>query len=208
MRGLPPQLTAELLKEANALAHMVVFHTSPTVRYCDLDVDLYHESNWYYARGFEFSEIECSLATSVDQITLSIDNTDLVWSGIVMNQEIRTKRFDLFLAAIGDTARVIASSQLFAGIIDSAEIDDQAQRATITIVSPMIYWKRRIPRRNHSPACFWQFKGVECGYDGTETWCDQSWERCAALANKVNFGGFRWLPGLADKEVWWGKVPK
>ncbi|MEM5789014.1 MAG: hypothetical protein AAGU11_17005, partial [Syntrophobacteraceae bacterium] len=79
MRALPAQLTAELLKEANFLAHLLVFFTSPALRYCDLDVDLHYDSNWYYSRGFEYTEIECSLDQSVDQITISMDNADLVW---------------------------------------------------------------------------------------------------------------------------------
>jgi hypothetical protein len=46
---------------------------------------------------------------------------------------------------------------------------------------------------------------TECGYIGAETWCDQSYERCATLMNTANFGGERFLPALMEKEIWWGR---
>ncbi|GAI73202.1 unnamed protein product, partial [marine sediment metagenome] len=49
----------------------------------------------------------------------------------------------------------------------------------------------------------------ECGYGGGETWCDRTYARCVVLANSDNFGGFRWLPSIVDKEVFWGpQAPK
>jgi hypothetical protein len=49
---------------------------------------------------------------------------------------------------------------------------------------------------------------TECAYLGDETWCDQSYARCVTLGNSDNFGGFRFLPSLMEKDIWWGKVPK
>lgn len=42
----------------------------------------------------------------------------------------------------------------------------------------------------------------------TYAWCDHSYERCAQMSNSDNFGGFRWLPFLQDKILWWGRGPK
>jgi len=44
-----------------------------------------------------------------------------------------------------------------------------------------------------------------CNYTGAETSCDQSYDRCIELGNQANFGGFRWQPYLADKDLWWGR---
>ncbi len=49
----------------------------------------------------------------------------------------------------------------------------------------------------------WFLMGT-CRYAGAETWCDRSWERCAALDNTINFEGCRWLPGIQGKQIWWG----
>jgi hypothetical protein len=50
-----------------------------------------------------------------------------------------------------------------------------------------------------------EYKAGTCNYIGGETWCDQSWPRCNALGNTAYFRGCRWLPYLADKEIWWGR---
>ncbi len=40
-----------------------------------------------------------------------------------------------------------------------------------------------------------------------ETWCDQTFDRCKELGNQRNFGGFRFIPAIAEKQIWWGRVP-
>jgi len=46
----------------------------------------------------------------------------------------------------------------------------------------------------------------QCLYAGGETWCDRTYARCLVLGNTDNFGGFRWLPSIIDKEIWWGRL--
>ena len=36
-------------------------------------------------------------------------------------------------------------------------------------------------------------------------WCDGSYDRCLLMDNTANFGGFRWLPALQDRKIWWGQ---
>jgi hypothetical protein len=51
------------------------------------------------------------------------------------------------------------------------------------------------------------YEVTECAYIGSETWCDQSYDRCLVLGNQLNFGGFRYLPACCEQELWWGKAP-
>lgn len=44
-----------------------------------------------------------------------------------------------------------------------------------------------------------EFKGPECGYDGTETECSRTFERCRELGNQRRFGGF---PGIGRIGYW------
>ena len=54
----------------------------------------------------------------------------------------------------------------------------------------------------------WHTPGT-CRYSGSGTWCDKSWDRCVTLGNSINFGGFRWLTGLQEKTIYWGRhAPK
>jgi len=38
--------------------------------------------------------------------------------------------------------------------------------------------------------------------------CDKSIDRCILLGNRVNFGGFTYIPMMAQKEIWWGEKQK
>ena len=131
--------------------------------------------------------------------------------------------YNIYLGTTGDTgyiywddvsivpldvppASVLATAILFSGIIDGGKLDHQ--RARFDVLSPFVFWRRKTPRRIHQATCPWPFKGTRCGYAGGETWCDQSFDRCAALSNTNSFGGFRWLPSLQNKEIWWGRSPQ
>jgi hypothetical protein len=205
MRSIPTALNTELLKEASFLAHLVVLSAATPLRYTDLDVDVWSGGNQYMARGFEFDGIEYSLSATVDKMGLRVDNVDQAVSSLVMSEEIRGKGASITLAALTDQAQVIATAQIFSGLIDMIEVDELSGR--IDIVTPWILWRRKLPRRAHSATCPWVFKGTECGYTGGETWCDQTYERCTALSRTSYFGGFRWLPDLQDKQLWWGMAP-
>ena len=39
-------------------------------------------------------------------------------------------------------------------------------------------------------------------------WCDFTPERCEALNNRLNYGGFKYMSELAIKEYWWGAKQK
>lgn len=54
-------------------------------------------------------------------------------------------------------------------------------------------WPPRLQFRNR---CFWQYKGIECGYTGTLPSCDFTMDGsngCEAHGNQLRFGGF---PGI------------
>lgn len=205
MRTLPSDLAAEISKESWFLAHLVeITLDSYTYRYCDIDMDIWHEGNQYLARGIEFDAANLSLLPKVDSITFEIDNVALEISSMVMNNEVRGKRCVIYRAAVDrQSLQPIGTATLFVGFLDEVEIDHQ--RGRFTVFNQFIKWKTPTPRRIHSATCPWTFKGAECGYSGSETWCDHSWDRCSTLGNTPSFGGFRWLPALQDKEISWGK---
>jgi hypothetical protein len=103
----------------------------------------------------------------------------------------------------GGTEQLIVE-QMFYGIVGEWKILGDT-KVEITIVNEFIYWNKK-SLRNHSPSCQWAFKGVECKYAGGADWCDKSFDRCSNINNDENYGGFRWLPSIADKEIWWGRV--
>lgn len=90
---------------------------------------------------------------------------------------------------------------LFNGYVTDWNLNER--QAKINLSNEFMLWRKktlRIP----APSCPWSFKGTECGYAGSETWCDQSSERCKALSNYDSFGGRRYIAAVEDKKLWWG----
>lgn len=176
--------------------------------YTTCDVPLVYDGNKYLPRGFEPETISYGTNDIVDQVTLKIDNTigdltdDLI-DGTVQGQ---TATLSLILLD-ADKVTIVGGTitQLFSGEIDSWSIETDNQ-VSLTITNQLAKWNRRT-LSNHSSSCRWkQFKGAVCGYSGAETYCDRSYARCLELGNTANFGGFRWLPSIEGKEIWWGRV--
>lgn len=101
--------------------------------------------------------------------------------------------------------------ELFRGFIGEWEITGDAS-VTIGVNSEFIMWNKKV-LRNHSASCQWTYCGTECGFtpsNALET-CDFSYNNCVAkntvkAGQSLRFGGFRFLPVIAEKEVWWGRT--
>jgi predicted metal-binding protein len=208
MKGLPVELTTELVKEYHAISHLFELSFSTVQRFTDADIDIYWGGQWWYDKGVNFDSATFSASPKVDSIQFEMDNVDLGVSTVIMTEEVRGKSCVIYQVALNKNMAVLGSTKLFVGFIDQIEIDGKKGR--FTIYNHFIRWKMSTPRRIHQATCMWTFKGTQCGYAGADTWCDHSWERCNAVTpnNKLNFGGFRWLPALAEKSIWWGKVPR
>ncbi|TAN40800.1 MAG: DUF2163 domain-containing protein [Nitrospirae bacterium] len=207
MRSIPTALSVELLKDANFLCHLIELNFSTPLYFTDLDVDVYHNGHQYMARGMELANVSTSMSMEVDNTSFVIDNVSRDISTTILNEEVRGKRCTIRLAALTDHASVIGEMVKFAGIIDSFPNMDE-KKVPLEIYSPFVFWKRKTPRRIHQATCPWIFKDSEtCRYAGTSA-CDLSWDNCATLNNTINFGGFRWILSLQNKQIWWGRAPK
>jgi hypothetical protein len=113
----------------------------------------------------------------------------------------------LGIALLDRDGSVIGIATLFIGDIDAWDLDEE--RLKLTAVSVMNAWSQETLNL-HSPSCRWkEFKNAAtCKYAGAETWCDRTYTRCSSLGNTANYGGFRWLPSIVDKVLWWGRTPK
>ena len=107
----------------------------------------------------------------------------------------------------GDDSTTYGTATLFMGYIDAWELNEETLK--LTAVSIMSAWSQTTLNL-HSPSCRWKkFKDAStCKYAGDETWCDRTYSHCLVLENTANFGGFRWIPSIVDKTIWWGRVPK
>jgi len=211
---------------------------SGTYRQTDADVDLWCEGDKYDSRDFTFGEVETSGTMGVDSMSATFNNADLAMSAMVLSEDIMGRPFTLSFICVAEgefvlseTAQgillegglldgqkllketeqtygpysIIAKQSLFYGLISDWEIREDAVWMEFT--NELAFWSKKTLRKADS-SCPWEFGATECGYSGDQDWCDQSYERCKELGNTDNFGGFRFLPAIAEKDIWWGRSPK
>jgi len=206
MRDIDVDIQAALAAEEMrpfALLHFEI--DSVHYRYTDCDVPIVVGGNRYEPRGFKQQSILYSLNKVVDSVKLEVDNLDDALTKTFIGGTPQDSDCDLKFVVLDSDYAIIASTQtLFEGFINGWGLLEEKVRATIS--SLFNRWAQRTLSK-HSASCRWKaFKGTECTYSGAATWCDRSYTRCEDLANTDNFGGFRWLPSIVDKEIWWGKV--
>lgn len=174
-------------------------------RYTDCDVPLVVDGETYSPRGAKLEPIRYSLATVVDSMKISIDNLDSALTAVFVSGTPQGETVTLKIALVDSNNAAMANPvTLFQGIIDGWNLDEES--ISFTVASELVRWSQKTLAK-HSASCRWkEFKGTECTYAGIETWCDRSYTRCSALGNQANFGGFRWLPSIVDKELWWGRT--
>lgn len=212
MRGLPPDLTTELIKNYSSLQQLVkLSFAGGTIRLTDADMKIFYDDDtgdgaqWWYPRGLRLDPAQYSTSPKVDSILFEVDDVDRTFAAIILTEETRGRDCIVYRAALDNNMKVIGGAvPSFVGFLDAIEFD--GKKARFDVFNHFIKWEMKAPRRIHQALCGWTYGGARCGEAGT-TWCDHSWNRCTALGNTINFGGFRWISALADKDIWWGRVP-
>ena len=154
-------------------------------------------------RQFDLQPISYSMDDVVDQVALTVDNRDQVLTPYFTDEAPQGSAITIRETVLDDNFDPLGAVVQFKGVLDSWELSDSD--VNMVVSNELSRWNQRTLAL-HSASCRWkQFKGTECAYSGAATWCDRSYSRCVALANTPNFGGFRWLPSIQDKEIWWGQ---
>lgn len=224
MRALPAALTSELNTDGAKLGHLleIVFDNAipaSNFYFTDIDGDVVYDSGAgygvqnYLSRGIKFNQAKYSLLPRVDSMTFEIDNVSLEMSSLVQTKDTRGRDCVIYRAAFGHTSHstnknpfgVIAAVPMFVGLLDTVNIN--GMKAEFQVLSQMVRWNMPTPRRKHGSRCWWTFKDpATCKYAGGLSSCDKTWGQCTTRGNTANYGGFRWLPALVDKEVKWGRA--
>lgn len=204
MKDLSPLIEAALAAEEGKLFWFLDFGFNTSLRYTDCDIDFWYDGNKFESMSFGVSGINYSAKSGVDKVDINIQNVDLTMSAILLNEDVMNKWVKMYIGLLDDdNAIIVQLIEVFRGIVSTWKLSES--NAKITIVNEFILWKKKTLRK-HQSACRWPFKSTECKYSGSATWCDQGYARCLALGNQDNFGGFRWLPDLMEKEIYWGRT--
>ncbi len=205
MRSWPADVITQLEAEGYRPHHLVAFDFSTPLRYTNCDIPLSYGGDLYNPRPFIVPEISYSIESSVDKIVLEIDMADR--DATLLEEFVGGTPGDtttyLYLQVLDTDMQEISTTTLFQGKIDSYDYSSSILR--ISVASFHSLWNKKSMEKS-TPTCRRNFKQADCGYAGAETWCDRSWGRCTVLANTDRFNGFRFLPDLEDKVIWWGRA--
>ena len=206
MKTISTAVNAQLEAEQFQYFYTVEIRLSgTTLYYTDCDRPVHYNNIRYYPAPLGFADIAYAASLSVDQVTVEFGNASLTMSAYLLGEDARNKTIIIGQGCMNSGGAVLGITNLFQGIIGEWEVRED--RATIRALNELVLWRKR-PLRSASATCPWLFKGAECAYAGAGAWCDQSYSRCYELSNQANFGGFRFLPALMEKELWWGRVPR
>ena len=181
-----------------------------TYRYTDCDVPIVYDGETYLTIAFTIGAIQYSIIDIVDSMDVTFDNVGLQLYTSFIAGEAQGSDFTVRIVLLDEDYQIIDEENvyiLFDGFIDEWTMDEM--KIQVRIVNIFTTWKQKTLSR-HPASCRWKvFGGEECKYpNAQDTTCDRSYARCIELDNESNFGGFRHLPDLEDKELWWGRAPK
>jgi hypothetical protein len=182
MLTLPEDLLTELLKPVMYVAHLIQINfTSRTFYWTDCDQDVYW-IRWYNNHPITYDNISQAGDLEAGTLRLTVSNIDKTFSDLVQIENIQDKEVTIKRVFLDANLDVIGIPTLiYLGYTDEIVIDET--KAVISVADELIKWQTRCPRCIHEGKCRWKdFKGTECGYTGSETWCDRSWGRCVALS--------------------------
>jgi len=196
----------ELIKEGYRVFLFIDLELgSGTYRFNNSDIDLPLGGNIYTSRDFVPDRIPQSGDMGVDTVSLNFNSSDGVIPAIILSEDIQGRNATIKFACLDDNYQIIVAEPIFSGTISNWKMRESS--SMIEIKNDMILWNKKTLRTCQS-SCPWEFKGTECTYAGAIDWCDRSYEHCVSLDNSDNFGGFRFLPSIMEKEIYWGRNPK
>jgi len=203
MRNFDADIIAELAKEVAAAFWLVELQLTSTHYYSNCDIDLYSGGQTYQHHPLDIKEIHQGAGFNIDRVTVEFSNVGLAFSSLLLNEDASNKTAILSFVMLDSDAQIIdAAVEFFQGTIADWTLTER--RATINLTTEFMLWRKKALRLP-TPSCPWSFKGAECTYASSATWCDKSVERCKALSNYDNFGGRRYIAAIEDQKIYWGE---
>lgn len=136
------------------------------------------------------SEVQTSLDGSLEKITLTLSNADLIIASYVAinGNKINNRRCliqEVSLAYLDNSADAIT---VFDGVMNNLQMDISTY--TVDVQRTLGSFQSLSPVMTYSPLCqYKQFGDERCRYNGPATNCDRTFARCKELGNQLRYGG-------------------
>lgn len=203
MRDFDNNLLTILQAPESALGFFVDLTVSDSLvqHFTSFDIPLVWNSNRYTPQDMKLDTFNYSADLSVDKFRLKLNNVSLVQSAIFLNNDLRRKSVTINVGGfvLGDE---IYAAPVFVGLISDWELEDTF--IDIGISSELITWNMKNLRKP-DVLCQWGFGSVECTHTvGYQETCNKTYEKCLSYNNTDNYGGFRFIGSIEEKEIIWG----
>lgn len=200
MRDIPIEFLGEVLKREYRQALLIKLDLDSAILYfTDFDVHILHDSQLYYPRSFQILPVSYGNTKIVDDVNVIIDDVDRGIFATLGQKDSTVYPFTLTWIVIDKDGREAAALDIFVGEVDQWEYEPGS--VNLTVSSIFRQWARETTSK-YAVSCRWRiFKGPECKYTGSGTYCDRTYDQCDKFLNTANFGGFRWLPSMVNKRI-------
>ncbi len=160
--------------------------------FAEYDQSVTFNGEVYIAFPITHEFIEESGNQEIPQIKVRASNVSRYLQAYLEQYDLRGKRVDIILVWANQLNNPDVK------IIDTYYIDSYSaneQDVEFTLTSKFDVLDVVLPSgkylRTH---CRWVFKSDQCGYTGSETSCNRTFQRCQELSNVARFGGFPSIP--------------
>jgi len=160
---------------------------SETIRICRNNTNVLHAGRTWYAFPVSVGEIEEEKNETATEVSLQVYNL----SGAL---DTYMEQYNGFIGSTVDIILVFMkdSTTYPATTVRYTVTESNDKNGVINLVlSGFNPHNTRFPRTNlKKTVCrYKQFKGPRCGYSGSQTVCDRSYNTCFKLDNAARFGG-------------------
>jgi len=197
MKQLPANIVIEKNKIATTNPWIVLLDikvpTGEVLRLCNNTEDIRFGGNTYYAMPFDISSVQSNAKGELQSVTLQVSNVSRILQPYI-EQYTGGVGFEVVLRVVNVAylSENYAELELVFNVM-STEADAQWVYFTLGAPNPL---RKRFPQYRYiAEHCQWEFRSVECGYQGGASDCKRTFENCRLLGNTRRFGGYKGLAG-------------
>ncbi len=201
MRPIDPDVLAQLGKSQFIPAILVEINFDPgpdSFFFTSWTSELSYGGDIFHPRGLEFGPISYGASAIVDHTSIVLSDVDRqVYFKVKDIDTTLEQEAIIYVSVLRADYSILGTSILWKGFISGWGYSGGI--TSLRLVSIMDRWKN-ITSSKYSSSCRWKvFKGSECKYTGSSSWCDRNYDTCDSYGNTSNFGGFRFIPKIQNR---------
>ena len=163
--------------------------------YAEYDSDVVYNGATYYKLPITHDYVGENTQGTIDAIEVTVSNVSREIQAYLELYEFRNKKVEITIVwanQLSDAAAFLKDTYY----IDSIDATEQGVQFTLT--SKFDVMVMTIPNRKYSRNyCSWKFKSAQCGYAGSGTSCNKTFQQCEVYSNILRYGGFPSIPSYA-----------